>query len=114
MNDSLRVEIAQLHARVCGGLADPNRILILYALNDGNYNVGDLAVAVGLSQPTVSRHLKTLREAGMVIAKRDGQAMYYMLADQRIIQALELLRAVLADILANQANLVYHAGPGLV
>jgi DNA-binding transcriptional ArsR family regulator len=114
MHDNLRVEIAQLHARICGGLADPNRILILYTLNDGNYSVNDLAVAVGLPQPTVSRHLKVLREAGMVIAKREGQSVYYMIADQRIIQALELLRAVLADILKNQANLVYHAGPALM
>jgi hypothetical protein len=46
-----------------------------------------------------------LRERGMVTAKRDGQSVIYQLADERVIQALDLLRGVLADKLKNQAVL---------
>jgi ArsR family transcriptional regulator len=106
MDNKLREEITQLHAQVCSGLADPNRILILYTLENKTYNVSDLAEAVGLPQPTTSRHLKILRDRGMVSAQRDGQSVNYTLADERITQALELLRSFLGDKLRTQANLV--------
>ena len=106
MDNTLREEITQLHAQVCSGLADSNRILILYTLDNKTYNVSDLAKAVGLPQPTTSRHLKILRDCGMVSSQRDGQSVNYTLADKRITQALELLRSFLGDKLRAQANLV--------
>jgi DNA-binding transcriptional ArsR family regulator len=105
INSSLSQEITQLHANICSGLADPKRILILYALNEGSHNVSELAAEVGISQPAASRHLNVLRERGMVTAQREGQSVFYAIADQRIIQALDLLRAVLANKLKNQAAL---------
>ena len=105
MDNNLRTEIDRLHAQVCNGLADPNRILILYTLSDNSFNVSDLAKAIELPQSTVSRHLKILRDRGMVTAQRDGQSVFYTLTDDRIIQALDLLRAMLASALQNQAEL---------
>lgn len=109
MVNALRDEINRLHANVCSGLSDPNRILILYTLAEKASNVTDLANAVALPQPTVSRHLKVLRERGMVKAQRDGQSVIYSLGDSRIIQALDLLREVLADQLENQSELARTA-----
>lgn len=104
-NSNLRAEIDRLHAQVCSGLADPSRILILYTLSDKPYNVSDLAKTIELPQSTVSRHLKVLRDRGMVLAQRDGQSVYYSLADERIIQALDLIRAMLASSLESQGEL---------
>ena len=75
----LKQEIHQLHSRLCAGLADPKRILLLYALADGPHNVSDLTETLALPQPTISRHLKLLRERGLVIAERDGQSVFYHL-----------------------------------
>jgi len=105
----LTQEITSLHANICSGLADPRRILILYALAESPYNVSELAEAIGISQPAASRHLNILRERGMVTAQRDGQSVIYQLADMRVIQALDLLRAVLANKLKNQAALAKTA-----
>jgi ArsR family transcriptional regulator len=105
MNSNLRAEINQLHAQVCNGLADPNRILILYTIADNAYNVSELARAIDLPQSTVSRHLKILRDRGMVNAQRDGQSVFYSLTDDRIIQALDLLRSMLANSLRSQGEL---------
>jgi ArsR family transcriptional regulator len=110
MSDNLREEVIRLHAQVCSGLADPNRILIIYSLSEGQRSVTDIAAAVELPQPTVSRHLKILRERGIVRSERNGQTICYRLSDVRIIQALDLLRAILADqlkdrvLLARQVN----------
>ncbi len=109
MADSLREEVVRLHAHVCSGLADPNRILIIYSLAEGPRNVNDIANTVELPQPTVSRHLKILRDRGIVRTERMGQTINYYLIDIRIIQALDLLRATLADQLRNQALLARQA-----
>ncbi len=106
METRLRQEIIQLHAHICGGLADPTRILLLYLLADSPRNVSELVTEVGLPQPTVSRHLKVLRERNLVHAERQGQSVVYHLNDERVIQALDLLRAVMADTLAARASLI--------
>ena len=105
MDTTLREEVTQLHAQVCNALADPNRILILYALEEGIRNVSQLAELLNLPQPTVSRHLKTLRDRGLVCAQRDGQMVFYVLKDSRVIEALDLLREVLGEQLRSQVTL---------
>ena len=98
-------EIRELHAQICQALADPTRIMLLYTLVDDDKNVGELAEELRLSQPNVSRHLKVLRERGMVNATRDGANVIYSLADKRVIRALDLMREVLGDHLAQRAQL---------
>lgn len=106
MNNSLELEVTQLHAEICGGLADPNRILILYELSQSPHNVTELSTNLKMPQPLVSRHLKVLRERGMVRSTRKGTVIVYTLADERLIQALDLLRAVMRDGLTKRAELV--------
>jgi DNA-binding transcriptional ArsR family regulator len=63
-------------------LADPIRREILGRLHKaapGDLAVGDVVSALGLTQPTVSKHLKVLREAGLVTVREDGQHRYYRL-----------------------------------
>jgi len=98
-------EVNLLHAQMCQGLADPTRILILYLLAESPRHVMELAEMSGVSQPTVSRHLKILRDRGLVTATREGNTIRYTLRDPRVIQALDLLRAVMADVLSEQAGL---------
>ncbi|HIQ06324.1 MAG TPA: transcriptional regulator [Anaerolineae bacterium] len=106
MEQGLREEIERLHAHLCRGLADPIRIAILYELADGRKNVSQLVNDLGQSQSTVSRHLRILRERELVVADREGTMVYYSLADERIVQALDLLRQVLADRLRQRRRLV--------
>ncbi len=107
MNKTLESEINQLHAEICAGLADPNRILLLYALSQNPRNVTELCNELEMPQPLVSRHLKVLRERGMVTTERHGTVIVYSLGDKRLIQALDLLRAVMHDNIAKRAELVH-------
>lgn len=106
----LEKEINQLHAEICAGLADPKRILILYALHEKPRTVNELVELLDLYQPMVSRHLKVLRERGMVATSHYGATVEYRLADERLIEALDLLRAVLASKLQGQAALASTFG----
>lgn len=106
VNPTLKQEISQLEANFCSALSDPLRLLILYTLNESPRNVTDLANELGLNQPTTSRHLKILRERGLVEALRSGTTITYSLSDPRLIQALDLLRSIMRERLAYQANLI--------
>ena len=107
-------EISELHARVCKGLADPKRLLIINALRDGPRSVGDLAEALGVSQPNVSRHLAVLRDRGFVTADRVGNGVEYSLASQRPLRALDLLREFMTEELGWRptATPLAHAADG--
>ena len=109
VNQTLKQEIIQLEADFCAALSEPTRILILYALNDQPLNVTELTNELGIPQPTTSRHLKVLRERRLVFTERQGTVITYHLADTRIIQALDLLRAAMRDRLTQQANLMEEA-----
>jgi DNA-binding transcriptional ArsR family regulator len=106
MQPPSKSEVQLLHAQICQALADPTRIMLLYLLADSAQNVGELGAALHLNQPTVSRHLKVLRERGMVHTERTGTTVTYSLADHRVIEALGLLRAVLTTDLLQKTALV--------
>lgn len=76
--DSTYVELA---AEVFSLLADATRIRIILALRDGELPVNEIAETVGKSPTAVSQHLAKLRIARMVIARRQGNRIFYRLAD---------------------------------
>lgn len=101
---TLRDEYYELHASVCKGLADPKRLLILDALREGERSVNEICDLADLPQSNVSQHLAVLREKGLVVARRDGQRVYYAVASAKINQALDLLLEVMRD------NVIARAG----
>lgn len=110
MEQLLREEIQLLHSQMCQCVADPTRIMILYVLDEHPRHVGELASDLSVSQPTISRHLKILRDRGLVTATRDGQSMLCSLSDHRVIEALDLMRAMMADVLTQRVNVAEAAG----
>src|SRR3954451_23759594 len=60
-------------------IAEPNRRRIVDALRRSESSVGDLVTALGMSQPAVSKHLKVLRDAGIVAARTAAQQRIYRL-----------------------------------
>jgi ArsR family transcriptional regulator len=108
VNQILKQEIIQLEADFCSALSDPIRILVLYALNEKSMNVTELTNELNIPQPTTSRHLKVLRERGLVQTTRHGTMINYQLTDTRLIEALDLLRAVMRERLLYQASLAHE------
>ena len=106
INQTLKQEITQLEADFCFAFSDPTRILMLYALNEKPLNVTELTTELNISQPTTSRHLKVLRERGLVHTVRHGTTITYYLSDKRLIQALDLLRSIMRDQITQQASLI--------
>ena len=107
IDSKLEQEVQLLHNHICYALSDPKRVLLLYMLADGPKRVSELVEVLSLPQSTVSRHLRVLRERGLADTERRGTAVYYALADPRIIQALDLLRAILVSQLEASAEWVH-------
>ncbi|MFZ5911037.1 MAG: ArsR/SmtB family transcription factor [Chloroflexota bacterium] len=95
-----------MEADLCSAFADPTRILILYALDERPRNVTELTLELQITQSAASRHLKVLRDRGLVASERQGTTVTYHLSDQRLIEALDLLRSVLRDRIAHRASLM--------
>jgi ArsR family transcriptional regulator len=93
-----REELYALHASFCQGLSDPKRLLIVAALQSGEKNVGELGQLIGTRQSNVSQHLALMRHLGLVEARRADGNVLYRLSDPRIAEAVDLLRAVQADL----------------
>lgn len=81
-------------------VAEPHRRLILDLLRGGEQSVGDLVEQVGLSQPGVSKHLRVLREAGLVGTRAEGKQRLYTLRARPLAELdawLEPYRALWAE-----------------
>lgn len=72
-------------------LAHGARLKVLCELTGGECCVGELVRASGLGQSALSQHLARLREDGLVATRRDGQTIYYRLADARVERVVTLL-----------------------
>jgi len=103
---TLKQEVSMMEAELCSAFSDSTRILILYSLNEQPRTVSELTQELNILQPSASRHLKILRDRGLVLAERQGTSMLYKITDTRLIDALDILRSVLRDRIVHRASLV--------
>jgi DNA-binding transcriptional ArsR family regulator len=79
-------------------LGDPNRRAIVELLGGGGRSVGELANALPISRPAVSRHLKLLKEAGLVVEEPQGTRRIYQLHDEGVAAVESFLTQVWGDV----------------
>ncbi len=77
--------------RLMKSLANPDRLMLLCQLTQGEMSVGELGEALGIRQPTLSQQLTVLREEGLVETRREGRRIVYAV---RGGEALAVLKAV--------------------
>jgi len=78
-------------------VADPTRLRILHLLRSGELCVGDLVSVLEVPQPTASRHLTCLRNAGLITARKNSYWTFYALAPARTALRRKLLEFLAAD-----------------
>lgn len=72
-------------------LANPNRLMIVCALVDGERSVRDLEDSLGIRQPGLSQQIAELREAGLIVGRKESKSVFYRLADERVSAVVSLL-----------------------
>ena len=79
----------QLRSKIFKALSDPTRLKILDFLRNGEKCVCEIIPYVGLIQPVVSRHLKILKDTGLVRDKKDGNKRLYSITEPQIFQIID-------------------------
>lgn len=72
-------------------LGNPDRLLLLCQLTQGEFCVSELESTLGIQQPTLSQQLGVLREEAMVMTRRDGKQIYYSIASQEAAAVMQVL-----------------------
>lgn len=72
-------------------LSNPDRLMILCQLAQGERSVGDLEASLGIVQPTLSQQLTVLREESLVATRRDGKRIHYRLTSPQALAVMQTL-----------------------
>jgi len=89
--DAGEAETSAAAARFFKALSHPARIRIAARLLRGDCCVTEARACLELSQPNVSQHLKILKDAGLIVGRRQGAKICYRLADSRVARILRIL-----------------------
>ncbi len=82
---------AETASQLLKAIASPTRLMLLCALADGEKSVSELTEALNLRQAAVSQHLARLRQEGLVATRREGQSVYYNIADETADEIVQVL-----------------------
>lgn len=103
-------KIFETQAELCRAMGYPLRVEIMHLLENGPLNVNDIVSATHSYQPTISRNLAILRNAGAVVIQRDGNNILYQVASPKLVVASNLMREVLAEQMAERTKLMESYG----
>jgi ArsR family transcriptional regulator len=92
-----KIDLAKLQAaagKACNllkVLSNPDRLLLLCQMTQGEFSVGELEAMTGIRQPTLSQQLTVLREEKLVNTRREGKQIFYSIASSEALAVLQVL-----------------------
>ncbi len=105
MNMAKDKTLFELQAEVCKTIASPKRLEIISALKEGEKSVTELVEILGVPKANVSQHLAMMRHKGILKARREGVNIYYSISNQKVIDACNLMREVLTEMMRERRKL---------
>ena len=81
-------------ASLLKALANENRLMILCTLLEREMSVGELNTRIPLSQSSLSQHLASLREAGLVVTRKEAQTVYYQVQGDEVQKIIAVLQSI--------------------
>ena len=84
-------------SQACKSLGDPVRLQLIFNLADGELTVGELVDRVKASQPSVSKHLSTLKQSGVIVRRQQRNKAFYRLVSRDILRVLKELTDLVED-----------------
>ena len=87
-------QVAGQASSLLGSLANPDRLMILCTLVQGECNVGELAQRSGIVQPTLSQQLTVLRREELIASRKEGKYVYYRLENPAVLAVMQTLYGI--------------------
>lgn len=91
------IEVFEKQAAFCSIFADEKRLRILWFLQDGEKRVNEISERLGITLQNASQHLRLMRDKGALLARREGQAVYYRIANEKFLKGTQLVREGLLE-----------------
>lgn len=110
IDQDIENQICRLHAEICQTLANPKRLRIINILREKEVSAGELQRILKIPKANLSQHMTVLRQKGIVVARREGNTVFYRLARPKILKAYDIMREVLFEVLENQQRLLKGYG----
>jgi len=92
-----KIDLTKFKAKIFRALADPVRLRILDFLRDGEKCVCEIVPHIGIIQPLVSRHLKILKDCGLVNDRKERNRRLYSVTDPRVFEIIDSATPELVD-----------------
>ena len=105
-NNDTENQICRLHAEICQTMANPKRLKIIHILREKEISAGELQKTLNIPRANLSQHMAVLRQKGIVVARKEGNTVYYRLARPKILKAYDIMREVLFEVIENQQRLL--------
>ena len=98
--------IYQYHAEMCQVFSHPKRLEVINVLRDGEMSVSELAQNLGLTVGNLSQHLSMMKERHILLARKEGNMVYYRIANPKLIRCFDMMREMLFEQLRQDAALI--------
>ena len=94
------------HAEMCKVFSHPKRLELINILRDKEMSVGELSQRLGLAIGNLSQHLAMMRQRHILVSRKEGNVVYYRIANPRILEAFDLLREIMFEQIRQDAALI--------
>ena len=99
------MEIFATHASFCQVFSDEKRLRIMWFLGEEERSVGEIAAHLGGTLANTSQHLRVMRDKGAVVFRKDGQTVYYRIANPKFLAGCRLIREGILELLSERGRL---------
>ncbi len=101
-------QIYLYHAEMCKVFSHPKRLQVINILRDKEMSVGELSQRLGLAIGNLSQHLAMMRQRHILASRKEGNVVYYRIANLRLLDAFDLLREIMFEQIRQDAALIQN------
>lgn len=99
-------QIYAYHAEMCQVLSHPKRLEVINVLRDGEMSVTELSQKLGLTVGNLSQHLSMMKERHVLLTRKEGNMVYYRIANPKLIRCFDMMREMLFEQIRQDAALI--------
>jgi ArsR family transcriptional regulator len=99
-------QIYAYHAEMCKVFSHPKRLELINILRDKEMSAGEMGGKLNLTPANLSQHLAMMRERHILVSRKEGNVVYYRIANPRLLEAFDMLREILFEQIRQDAALI--------
>lgn len=107
--ENVEKQIYELHASMCKVFSNAKRLEVINTLREGEMSVGELSKKLGIPIGNLSQHLTIMKGRGILNTRKEGNVVYYRLANPKMLKAFDILRDILFERISREGALIREA-----